>query len=178
MPTLDSITVQSTTQLAGQYFAQAVAINMAGNPTGLLFTCLSLPGLVLLTQAAATTTGTQATVGANTIVVASATGILVGQLAVGAGIQPGTTVTAINGTTITLSLPITAALSTTAVNFINSIQNASQGTAVTPNVGPIALSINSNTFIVYMSAEGGYPPYGGYPSGAFSPAVMNVVAFT
>lgn len=65
-----------------------------------------------------TTTATQASVGAYTIVVASATGILVGQGVVSVGYIPvGAFVTAVSGTTITISLPITAAMSSTSVTF-------------------------------------------------------------
>jgi hypothetical protein len=65
------------------------------------------------------TTATQATVGATTIVVASATGIVLGQGVTGFGIQANTTVTGISGTTITISLATTGVLSTTPVVFTN-----------------------------------------------------------
>ncbi|NDG30150.1 hypothetical protein EB118_08745 [bacterium] len=71
--------------------------------------------------AAATTTATGSS-GGNTITVGSATGILVGQLisgngAVVSGIDPSTYVTAISGTTITLSKNLTGNLSGTTVYF-------------------------------------------------------------
>ena len=176
VPTLSAIIPQDTMLITGLQYPQAVAIPTTGSPTTLLFTCLSLPGIVALVAATATTTGTQATVGAKTIVVASATSLVVGQLVVGVGIQLGTTVTAISGTTITLSNGITAALSSTTVNFIAAMHDASGGVAVTPNA-PVAIVIGANTFIVYLSATGGYSGYGGYPAGAFQ-SQLNVVAFT
>lgn len=66
------------------------------------------------------TTGT-ASSGSTSLVVASATGIQIGQSVEGAGIQPGTLVTAVSGTTITLSPVTTAALSTTTVSFTTPI---------------------------------------------------------
>jgi len=62
------------------------------------------------------TTGT-ITSGTNSLTVASATGINVGDFVVGEGIAPGTTVSAISGTTITLSGVVGAALSTDPVAF-------------------------------------------------------------
>lgn len=63
------------------------------------------------------TTATQATIGASTIVVASATGIVVGQSIEGSGIQLNSLVTGISSTTITISLPTIGVLSTTNVVF-------------------------------------------------------------
>lgn len=62
------------------------------------------------------TTGT-ITSGTNSLTVASATGINVGDFVVGEGIAPGTTVSAISGTTVTLSGVVGAALSTDPVAF-------------------------------------------------------------
>lgn len=62
------------------------------------------------------TTGTISS-GSNSLTVASATGINVGDFVVGEGIAPGTTVSAISGTTITLSGVVGAALSTDPVAF-------------------------------------------------------------
>ena len=64
------------------------------------------------------TTATQATVGATTIVVASATGLIVGQEVISSGfITKGTLITGISGTTITISSGTLAAMSSTAVSF-------------------------------------------------------------
>lgn len=62
------------------------------------------------------TTGTISS-GSNSLTVASATGINVGDFVVGEGIAPGTTVSAISGTTITLSGVVGATLSTDPVAF-------------------------------------------------------------
>jgi hypothetical protein len=72
-----------------------------------------------------TTTATQATVGATNIVVASATGIAVGQQVSSLGyIATGAVVLAVNGTTISISQPVIAAMSATAVAFGNLILSA------------------------------------------------------
>jgi len=70
---------------------------------------------------AATTTMTAVAASAN-ITVASATGINVGQIAVGGSIPPGTGVTVVSGTTITLSVAVpTVAAPGTAVTFHNTL---------------------------------------------------------
>ena len=63
------------------------------------------------------TTATQAAAGAITLAVASASGIAIGQTVAGSGIPTGAAVTAIYGTTVTISSGVLAALSNTAVNF-------------------------------------------------------------
>ena len=66
------------------------------------------------------TTMTQVTPGSTTIVVVSATGLVVGQSVEGAGIAAGTLVTGISGTTITISLATLAAIpALTNVTFTN-----------------------------------------------------------
>lgn len=65
---------------------------------------------------ATTATGTS---GTNTVTVASATGVQNGQIVTGAGVAANTSVTNVSGTTITLSNNLTAAMSTTAINFAN-----------------------------------------------------------
>jgi hypothetical protein len=73
---------------------------------------------IALGNVAATTTATQATVGSYSIVVASAAGIAVGQAVVSTGYIPvGAYVSSVSGTTIGISLPTTAAMSTTALTF-------------------------------------------------------------
>jgi hypothetical protein len=64
----------------------------------------------------ASTTGT-ASLGSTTLTVADGTGIAAGQVMVGAGIAGGTTVSAVTGTNVTLSVATTAALSSTPVIF-------------------------------------------------------------
>lgn len=53
----------------------------------------------------------------NVLTVASAAGVAIGQGVTATGVPPIATVTAVNGTSITISLPTTAALSATAVTF-------------------------------------------------------------
>ena len=160
--------------LSAREFAQAVAIPTAGSPTTLLFTALGTPVFVALSTAVATT-ATQATVGAQTIVVAIGTSIAIGQLVVAAGVPSGAFVTSVNGTTIGISQGTTAALSATAVNFVAQV-TLSTGVAVTAN-WPVPLAINSNTFISYISSNGGSPAIGNYP-GFGIPTQVNVVACT
>jgi hypothetical protein len=72
------------------------------------------------------TTGTISS-GSNSLTVASATGINVGDYVVGEGIAPGTTVSAISGTTVTLSGVVGATLSTDPVAFYISNKALSPG---------------------------------------------------
>jgi hypothetical protein len=172
VPALSAFTDLENFLLAGQGYAQAVAIPTAGTPTTLLFTCLGLPMMLLLTTAAATTTGTVAA-GSTAMTVTVGTSIAVGQLVVGVGIVPGTTVAAVSGTAVTLSQAAAAALSSTTVNFIVPVTNAT-GIAVTATF-PLPLVIGSNTFISYISYAGGYPSYGGYPGSGLT-SLVNVAA--
>ena len=75
----------------------------------------------------ASTTATQAVVGSTTIVVASATGIAIGYAVEGFGLAPGTVVTGLASTTVTISLPTTGVLSATAVIFTQTIQQGVTG---------------------------------------------------
>ena len=68
--------------------------------------------LALLAQTAGT-----ASSGAATVTVASATGISQGMVISGVGIQAGTFVTGVSGTAVSISLPTTGVLSSTAVQF-------------------------------------------------------------
>jgi hypothetical protein len=73
---------------------------------------------ISLSKVTATTTATQASVGSYTVVVASAAGIAVGQGVVSTGYIPvGAVVTSVSGTTIGISLPTTAAMSSTSITF-------------------------------------------------------------
>jgi hypothetical protein len=69
-------------------------------------------------ETAASTTANQATIGASTLAVANATGIVRGQTVFAAGVPPGATVTFVSGTTVYISAPTTAALSATPVAFV------------------------------------------------------------
>ncbi len=74
-------------------------------------------------EAAADTVATTGTASAasTALTVASGTGIKVGQMVTGLGIAAGTYVAAVSGTAVTLSQNTTAALSTTAVTFANTV---------------------------------------------------------
>lgn len=103
-------------------------------------------------SATATTTGT-ASSGSAALTVASGTGIVVGQVILGTGIadpsQSGdawTTVTAVSGTSVTLSQNTLSALSGTTVNFYAappSIRTATSGTATS---GSTALTVVAPTY--------------------------------
>jgi lysophospholipase L1-like esterase len=80
--------------------------------------CATSPITIASNGLSATTTGT-ASSGSTALTVASATGIGIGELVIGAGIPPGDLITAISGTSITLSVATTAALSSTSVSFGN-----------------------------------------------------------
>ncbi len=77
--------------------------------------CQTSPVTMNSTGYTASTTGS-ASSGSTSLTVASAVGIVNGELVVGAGIVPGTTGT-ISGTTVTLSQATTSALSATPVSF-------------------------------------------------------------
>jgi hypothetical protein len=88
----------------------------------------------------------------NRLVVASAANIAATQIVLGTGVAPGTIVTAITGTTVTLSQPVTAALSGTALVFIPTVTN-STGVAVTPSAF-LPLGVGSRTHISFISHSG------------------------
>jgi hypothetical protein len=80
---------------------------------------------------ATTATGTS---GTRLITVASATGIVTGMLVTGEGLQENTVVTNIDSTTVTLSLPLIAALSATDVTFSGGNQKALFSIRVAPSI--------------------------------------------
>jgi hypothetical protein len=97
---LNSLSIGETVSIGGLYYeVMAVNTNLS-QPT---FGIQSL-GVGVGTVATTATFG----LGATTMIVASATGIINGQLVLGFGITSGTVVTGITGTTITLSLPTSA----------------------------------------------------------------------
>jgi hypothetical protein len=89
----------------------------------------------------ATTTGT-ASNGSTALTVASGTGLGVGQSVNGNGIAAGTVVSAVSGTSVTLSLATTAALSSTPLTFIGTVVATTTGTAST---GSATLTVASAT---------------------------------
>ena len=99
----------------------------------------------------ATTTAT-GTSGTNSITVASATGLLVGQLisgngAVVAGIPNSTYITAISGTTITLSKNLTGNLSATSVTFFTPGGLGAYTISQTPSVALSAATVQFSAII-------------------------------
>jgi hypothetical protein len=80
-----------------------------------------------------TTTATGSS-GSREITVANATGIVTGMSITGTGIQAGTVVTRVNGLDLDLSLPLIAALSTTAVSLTGGNQKALFSIRVAPSV--------------------------------------------
>lgn len=109
------------------------------------------PVYVLLTAAAASTTGT-APSGSKTVTVASATGIAVNQAVIGVGLAEGTVVQAISGTTVTLNRPTVAALSTTALSFV--VQVTPQTGIAVHIYAPIALAYVASGFISVINTSG------------------------
>lgn len=167
---LNAFTFQAASTVTALGVPNAFPLPAGSTPTTVLVTNMGPEAAyIALTTAAKSTTATQATVGANTIVVADATSIAVGQLVLGVGIASGggipagylsypngvptTTVTGVSGTTITLSAPITAALSSTAVVFVASITPGA-GLVVMPNTAPVPLVIGSNTYIQTLCVNG------------------------
>jgi hypothetical protein len=159
----------ATATVFSQYvtFAGTNATNSISVPTAIALPAGSGPATILIENlgpeaawiligtAAATTTATQATVGASTIVVASATNIALGQVVIAVGIASGTQVTGISGTTISISQPTTAALSSTAVNFVTPV-TASTGIASGPTpAAPLALNYVSSGFICALCTNSG-----------------------
>jgi len=94
------------------------------SPTVFTFYATSVPtGTIAVSQTATTASGSSSS---NIITVASATNIVVGMIVAAAGISTGTIVTGVQGTVITLSQNLTAALSTTSTTFYTSIYVRSQ----------------------------------------------------
>jgi len=74
-------------------------------------------GFASTSEVTGTNTTGSITTGTNSLTVASGTGINVGDYVVGEGIAPGTTVSAISGTSVTLSGTVGATLSSDPVSF-------------------------------------------------------------
>jgi hypothetical protein len=97
-------------EVVAQQLAQALKIPLVGGESTVLITCLgSAPAVVALSVPAASTTGSAAA-GSNRVAAASADHIVPTQIVLGAGVAPGTIVTAISGSTVTLSQPVNAPL--------------------------------------------------------------------
>ena len=172
---LDRFTRQSEQRI---YNSVQIA-NLRKNMTGSLATgnsYLSAPDDYLSTYSLAvysyntpTATGSSA---AYTIVVSSASGLEVGQYVTGVGIGTSATITAINGTTLTLSVANTGAVSGSMViqgdykyllnkdvNFIREVYPAS-GYRAQPKYyaifGPNSSNVNELTFLVGPTPDANY----------------------
>jgi hypothetical protein len=130
--------------------ANTLALPAGSSPASALITNIGKPGVVLLTTATATTTGTVAP-GSTAMTVASGANIAVGQAVIGAGLNPGTFVAKVSGTAVTLSQPAIAQMTTAAVNFVVPV-TLSTGMMVTAQA-PISLAYASNTFISVISID-------------------------
>jgi len=100
---------------------------------------------------AATTTVSGGNAGSNIINVVSAEGIVTGMTVVGAGVQEGSVVKSINGTAITISLPLVDALSSDSVSFIGGNTKALFSIRVAPSVdNGISASFGSRELVNRM----------------------------
>jgi hypothetical protein len=94
------------------------------SPTVFTFYATNVPtGTIAVSQTATTATGVSSS---NIITVASATNLVIGMLVSAAGVPTGTTISNIQGTVVTLSQNLTAALSTTSITFSAAIYARSQ----------------------------------------------------
>ena len=161
---LTAFTWQQSSTIVALGSPNAFPIPTGSSPTMMLVENLGAEEAEIgLTTPAATTTATQTKVGSTTIVVANASGIAVGQIALAAGltnayvipisnsyIYPNGTavtyVTGISGTTITLSAPTIASMSGTTINFVAQL-TIGTGIVVQPHIQPTPLAIGSNTYI-------------------------------
>ena len=123
-----AISVKNTTYISNLEFwsdNQAIKYDVS-NPSSYLKT--EVKGSVS-TTATATSASTSMTV-------TSATGVATGMIVVANGVPVGTTVSNVNGTTVTLSAPTTAALSSTA-NPPSAVTFVNPATPVTPNTSGV-----------------------------------------
>lgn len=113
------------------------------------------------TQSLVATTTASVAAGSTAMLVASASGILVGQIVAGTGIAAGTTVAAITGSDVTLSLPASAALGSTVT--------VSAATTATGSINSQTLTVASGTGIAVGMAVAA----SGVPVGATVTAVVS-----
>lgn len=129
--------------------------NTAGLSQGMVISGLGIPSGTTLTQTPISTTGSWSS-GSTTILVANATGIVLGQGVSGTGIATGSAVSGITGTTITLTNATFAqGVSGTAVNFYPLTAIMSANATLT---GSYALNFSSQSFgITPWSRTGNLP---------------------
>lgn len=104
-------------------------------------------GTISTASPTATTTAT-ASSGSNSLTVASATGIVVGQIVVAVGVPSLSTVTAISGTTVTISQNTTASLSTTAITFTTTTHTGTAEAWTYFDSAPISYNLSACDFII------------------------------
>ena len=109
-----STTLTVTNVASGKLLVGATIQKTSGSG---VTTNTQIVGQLTGTNSAAATTTATGSIGSYQIVVADATGIAVGQLVTGTGVPSNTYVSAVLGTTITLSNALTGALSSTTVTF-------------------------------------------------------------
>ncbi len=134
--------------------ANTLALPAGSSPATVLIQNLGPEAaVVLLTTAAATTTGT-ASAGSVTVTLTSGTDVAVGQAVVGPGMNQGTFVAAISGTTLTISQPTTEAITTGSgsLNFIVPVTlppASGQNAVLVPPMPapPVALAYVASGFI-------------------------------
>ncbi len=145
-------------------------VNNTQFPGGELLIAAFTPAGALDVNGFCPTVPTTATfsVGATSIVAASAAGVEVGSAASGTGIAPGSVVTAIAGTTLSLSLATTASGSASAVSFncpggrageyLDSFSGTGEGG---DTVSPGAMAIDSSGNIVLVASTPGFSTLSG-----------------
>ncbi|EDY20580.1 autotransporter-associated beta strand repeat protein [Chthoniobacter flavus Ellin428] len=117
------------------------SFGLLGNQTSRTFTVTGIGNVEIVGSivdgGVPTNVNTTTTAGNPTVVVASATGLVVGQLVTGTGILPNTFITAISGTNITLNQAPTSAQTNTSMNF------AAVGSLTKSGTGTLTLDGNS-----------------------------------
>lgn len=141
-------------QLAAIAVAQIFDMQVSADTTAYVTLLEGSPIVVAPCTAVASTTAT-ATDGVNSMTVADATGIAVGQVVYSPGnFASGTRVTSVNGTVIGTSNTALQDMSGATVKFFTPVTN-NTGIAVTIGA-PLALGIGANTHLGYISNAGGF----------------------
>src|ERR1022692_1740630 len=146
----DFLATATNAQYLQQYFAGIACRNVK--------VMQPYSALSQLAPAVIATTATQGTIGSTTIVVASASGLAIGQSVEGFGIQPTTTVTGISSTTITISLPTTGVLSTTNVVFTTG-STAAIGSYIQGTMGEVLVRSAITVAVTAGTPSAGAPVY-------------------
>ena len=134
---LNELSIGETVSLAALTY-EAMAINASLTAPGFGVQAVSMGALTASTTASTT-------LGSPTITVASATGIVSGQMAVGAGIPPGATVSGPpSGTSVTLSANCTATATAVVVYFAT----LTAADLVMPNYYTVAQGVTADVAVV------------------------------